>query len=279
MKHRGRFQTILAFLIVVTFVVSVPAQNNTATINWYTGGDSKLSLAPISIDNSPIVVIAGTTSQKTLIVSVAKKKGSSRSNPIPVAADSSFNIRYLIKDGPGTYIITFSGSEHSGSLNYQGLGFFTHMVTKSLPANLLSLELNGTIIGYVNKVMGTKVGRGECWDLAQEALDQSLADWTRPVRFGRPLNPESDEIKAGDIIQFRSVKITEHLPGGATRYESLGSPDHTAIVYKVIGKKHYTVAHQNVRGNRNVITEEINLSKVTGGTYWIYRPVALMIQQ
>ena len=86
-------------------------------------------------------------------------------------------------------------------------------------------------------------------------------------------------VKAGDIIQFRSVKITEHLPGGVTRYESLGSPDHTAIVYKVLGKKHYTVAHQNVSGNRNVITGEINLSKVTGGKYWIYRPVALMIPQ
>jgi hypothetical protein len=278
-KHRGWIQTILTFLIVVALVVSVSAQTNSAAITWYTGGNAKISLAPIAIDNSPSVLVAGTTSQKMIIVTVAKKKGPSRSNPIPVAADGSFNIRYLIKDGPGTYTITLSGSEHSGSLNYQGLGFFTHTVTKSLPANLLNLELNGKIIEYVDKVMGTTVGRGECWDLAQEALDQNLADWTRPVRFGRPLNPARDEIKAGDIIQFRSVKITEHPTGGVTRYESLGSPDHTAIVYKVLGKKQYTVAHQNVRGNRNVITGEINLSKISGGKFWIYRPVALMIQQ
>lgn len=279
MKHKCQIQTVLAFLIIVALAVSVSAQTNTASITWYTGGDAKLSLAPILTDNSPSVVLAGTTSQKTIIVTVAKKKGSSRSNPIPVASDGSFTIRYLIKEGPGTYTTTLSGSEQSGSLNYQGLGFFTYKVTKSLPANLLNLELNGKIIEYVNKVMGTKVGRGECWDLVQEALDQNLADWTRPVRFGRLLNPAQDEIKAGDIIQFRSVKITEHLPGGVTRYESLGSPDHTAIVYKVLGKKHYTVAHQNVSGNRNVITGEINLSKVTGGKYWIYRPVALMIPQ
>ena len=270
---------IRAFLIVITLVVSAPTQSNAASITWYTGGEAKLSLAPISVDNSPSVPLAGTTSQKTIIVTVAKNRGSTRSNPIPIAADGSFNVRYLIKDGIGIYTIMFSGSEQSGSRNYQGLGFFTYTVKKTLPANLLSLELNGKIIEYIDKVMNTKVGRGECWDLAQEALDLNLADWTRPTTFGRPLNPESDEIKAGDIIQFRSVKTTEHLPGGITKYETLGAPDHTAIVYKVLGKKHYTVAHQNVSGIRSVIKGDINLAKVTGGKYWIYRPVALMIQQ
>ena len=85
-------------------------------------------------------------------------------------------------------------------------------------------------------------------------------------------------IKAGDIIQFRSVKTTEHLPGGITKYATIGAPDHTAIVYNVLGKKHYTVAQQNVSGNRNVIMGEMDLAKVTSGTYWIYRPVALMIK-
>jgi hypothetical protein len=213
------------------------------------------------------------------MVTVTKDKVSTRTNPIPVATDGTFNVRYIIKDGPGTYTITLSGSNQSGSHNYQGLGFFTYTVTKLLPNNLLSLELNSKIIEYVNKVMGTTVGRGECWDLAQEALDLNLADWARPTAFGRPLNPESDEIKAGDIIQFRSVKITEHLPGGITKYETLGAPDHTAIVYNVLGKKHYTLAQQNVSGNRSVIKGDINLTKVTGGKYYIYRPVALMIQQ
>jgi hypothetical protein len=127
--------------------------------------------------------------------------------------------------------------------------------------------------------MGTTVGSGECWDLAQQALDMNLAEWSRPTSFGRPLNPETDEIKAGDIIQFRSVKITEHLPGGVTRWETLGTPDHTAIIYRVLGKKRYTLAHQNIGGKRSVMTSDINLAKVTGGKYRIYRPVALMIRQ
>lgn len=266
-------------LVALSIAVTVPAYANTAAITWYTGSDDKLHIEPISIDNSSSIVFSGSTSQKTLLVTVAKKNGPIRTNPIPVANDGSFNVRYLLKDGNGTYTITLSGSEQSNSLRYQGLGFLTHEVKKTLPVDIRSLELNDMIIGYVNKVMGTTVGRGECWDLAQEALDQNLADWTRPTTFGLLRNPQTDEIKPGDIIQFRRLKLTEQLPGGVTRWETFGAPDHTAIVYKVLGKKRYTVAHQNVGGKRSVITGNINLTKVTGGTYWIYRPVALMIRQ
>jgi len=273
------FYMVSAFLVVLALAVSVPAQTNSAAINWYTGGDAKLSLDPVPIDNSPSVVLAGSTTQKTLIVTVAKNNGSTRSNAIPLAADGSFNVRYLIKGGVGNYTIALSGSQQSNSRSYQGLGFFTHTVNKKLPSDLLSLGLNGKIIDFVNKVMGTTVGRGECWDLAQQVLDQNLADWVRPTSFGLPLNPETDEIKAGDIIQFRNLKITGQLPGGIMRFEALGAPDHTAVIYKVLGNKRYTLAHQNVRGNRSVIKGDINLANVTSGKYWIYRPVALMIQQ
>ena len=208
-----------------------------------------------------------------------KKGGKERSNPVPLAADGSFNVRYLIKEGIGTYTVSFHGSGQKSSLSYEGLGFFTHTVKKALPANLLRLELNGKVLAFVNKVLGTSVGRGECWDLAQEALDMNLAYWTRPTTFGLPLNPRTDEIKAGDIIQFRNLKITEHLPDGRTRWEILGAPDHTAVIYKVLGKKRYTLAHQNVGGKRTVMKGDINLANVTGGQYWIYRPVALMIRQ
>lgn len=254
-------------------------QTNNAAITWYTGGDAKLDLNPVPVDMSSSVVLAGTTTEKTLIITVAKKGGKARSNPVPLAADGSFNVRYLIKDGNGTYTFTFLGSAQKKALNYQGLGFFTHTVKEALPANLLHLELNGEVLAFVNKVMGTSVGSGECWDLVQQALDMNLADWTRPTNFGLPRSPETDEIKVGDIIQFRSVKTTEHLPGGGTRWETLGAPDHTAVINKVLGKKRYTLAHQNVGGKRTVMTSDINLAKVTGGKYWIYRPVALMIRQ
>ena len=254
-------------------------QTNGAAITWYTGGETRLSLDPVPADMSASMVFSGTTTGKTLIVKVAKKGGKARSNPVPLAANGSFNVRYLIKDGIGTYTVTFFGSEQKNALNYQGLGFFTHTVKEALPASLLHHELNSKVLEFVDRVMGTSVGRGECWDLAQEALDTNLADWTRPTPFGLPLDPETDQIKTGDIIQFRNVKITEHLPGGGTRWETLGAPDHTAIIYKVLGKKQYTVAHQNIGGKRSVMKSDINLAKVTGGKYWIYRPMALMIRQ
>lgn len=256
--------------------ISGGAQKN---ITWYTGGEAGLSLDPVPAELSSSVVLAGTTTQKTLIVTVTKKGGATRSNPIPLASDGSFNVRYLLKDGIGTYTITLLGSEQKNALSYQGLGFFTHTVKEPLPANLLHFELNYEVLAFVAGVMGRSVGSGECWDLAQQALDMNLAEWSRPTSFGRPLNPEKDEIRAGDIIQFRSVKITEHLPGGVTRRETLGTPDHTAIIYKVLGKKRYTLAHQNIGGKRSVMTSDINLAKVTGGKYRIYRPVALMIRQ
>lgn len=255
------------------------AHTNTASITWYAGGEDKLSLKSVPLDMSSSVAFAGTTTEKALIVAVAKSGGDAHINPIPLAVDGSFNVRYLIKDGIGTYKVSFYGSNQKGSLNYNGLGFFSLMVKKTLPAGLLELELNEKIIEYVDQVIGTTVGSGECWDLVQEALDMNLADWTRPTTFGLPLNPETDEIKAGDIIQFSSLKITELLPNGGTRWETLGAPDHTAVVYKVLGKNHYTLAHQNVEGKRIVMMSNVNFSKVTGGKYIIYRPVALMIRQ
>lgn len=273
-------QTMLTFMAVVILVTPAPAKDNTAAISWYAGGEAKLSLAHIPGETSSDIVFAGTTTQKELLVRVAKKKGAgSRTNHIPLAADGSFNVRYLIKDGVGSYTITFLGSEQADSLNYQGLGFLTVTINESLPPNLLDLELNDEIIEFVDTVLGTTVGRGECWDLAQEALDLNLADWIRPLSFGLPLNPETDEIKAGDIIQFRKLKTTERLPDKRIQRGSFGSPDHTAVIYQVLGKKHYTLAHQNFGGKRSVMKSNVNLTNVTGGQYWIYRPVALMVRQ
>ena len=279
LQHRILRHIFLTLLVILTLVVSASAQPDTAAITWYTGGEAKLKLATIPEGTSADVLLSGNTSQKTLIVTVAKMNGPTRTNPIPLATDGSFNVHYLIKEGIGTYTITFSGSEQSGSLKYQGLGYVTIAVKKNLPPNQRALELNDKVIKFVDRVIGTTVGRGECWDLAQQALDQNLADWTRPTTYGLPLNPYTTAIKAGDIIQFRNLKITEHLPDGVTKWETLGAPDHTAIVYKVLGKKHFILAHQNIGGKRSVVKSEINLTNVTGGKYWIYRPVALMIPQ
>ena len=137
-----------------------------------------------------------------------------RSNPIPLSPDGSFNVRYLLKDGVGKYAITFFGSEQRDSRSYQGLGNLTKTVNTPLPPNLAGLELNSKVIEFINKAMGTTVGRGECWDVAQKALDMTLADWIRPTSFGQPVNPDTTEVKVGDIIQFNKLTTVEHLSSG-----------------------------------------------------------------
>lgn len=264
-------------MAIVLFSSNISYANNTS-IAWYTGGEAKIYFDPIPNDSLSSVVFSGKTTQKTLIVKVTKKGGNSRSNPMPLSSDGTFNVRYLLKDGAGNYIITFLGSGQKDAINYQGLGYFTKIVNMPLKPDVGNLELNSKIIEFINKVMGTTVGRGECWDVAQKALDLTLADWTRPTAFGQPINPETTEVKAGDIIQFSKLTTVEHLSGGVTKTETLGSPAHTAVIYKVLGKKQYTLAHQNVSGNRSVRTSNINLSNMISGKFWIYRPVALMIQ-
>ena len=153
-------KTLQAFIIMVTFALTAPAQAETVAITWYKGGNAKLNLNPIPVDTVSSIQIAGTTTQKNLVVTAAKNSGTARSTPIPLAAAGSFNVRYLLKDGIGTYTITFSGNEQKGSLKYQGMGFFVHTVTNVLPDDERNIELNDKIIEFVDTVLGSKVGRG-----------------------------------------------------------------------------------------------------------------------
>ncbi len=165
------------FLIVMMIFWSNFSYADATTITWYTGSEAKIRMNPITDDTSATITFSGVTSQKTLIVKVAKNGGLMRSNPIPLSPDGSFNVRYLLKDGVGKYAITFFGSEQRDSRSYQGLGNLTKTVNTPLPPNLAGLELNSKVIEFINKAMGTTVGRGECWDVAQKALDMTLADW------------------------------------------------------------------------------------------------------
>ena len=121
------------------------------------------------------------------------------------------------------------------------------------------------IVAYCDSNKGKKVGKGECWDLAKEALDASGATWTSPYVFGKELG-KKDPILAGDIIQFEKVKIV--YPDGS--WKEL--PHHTAIVYSVIAGTKLMIAEQNANGKRFVVFSEIDLSYVKKGKYTIFRP-------
>jgi len=132
-------------------------------------------------------------------------------------------------------------------------------------------EINKKIIDYVQTVIGTKVERGECWDLANVALTKVNADWDGKFKFGKLLNPKSDSIYPGDIIQYKNV-VVKYSVGNAYYTETM--KQHTSIIYKVIEKGVYEVAEQNTGyGGKKVTIGKLNLKHITKGSVNIYRPV------
>lgn len=131
-------------------------------------------------------------------------------------------------------------------------------------------DLNKEIIKYVNTVKGKKVDRGECWDLANQALILINADWDRSYVYGNKVDPKTDEVFPGDLIQFKNVKI-KYTEGNATYTESM--THHTAIVYKVLGNGIFEIAHQNTEFlGRKVGISKLNLNTIIKGKTYFYRP-------
>ena len=121
------------------------------------------------------------------------------------------------------------------------------------------------IISFSNLHIGKKVGKGECWDLAKEALDFSGAQWSPPYGFGREL-AKKEIAMPGDIIQFEKVKIV--YPN--KNWSEL--PHHTAIIYKVVSPGKYMLVEQNANNKKLVALSEIDLNYLKKGTFTIYRP-------
>ena len=131
-------------------------------------------------------------------------------------------------------------------------------------------ELNRRIIEYVQSVIGKKVDRGECWDLAYQALNRFNAEWDGKFQYGKLINPKRETVLPGDIIQFKNVKIMYQITN--TTYTEF-MKQHTAIVYKVKRKNVFTIAHQNTEfSGRKVGLSDINLNHVVKGDVKIYRP-------
>jgi hypothetical protein len=137
---------------------------------------------------------------------------------------------------------------------------YTNQTNENIP------EINKKIVAFCDKNMGKKVGKGECWDLAADALNEVAAQWTSPYEFGKIIDNKKDIVFPGDIIQFEGVKLV--YPDKSWK----SFPKHTAIIYKVINKGEYTIAEQNSNGKRFVVLSDINLNYLEKGKYQIYRP-------
>lgn len=132
-------------------------------------------------------------------------------------------------------------------------------------------ELNAGIIAFVKDNMGKKVGSGECWDLVQIPLDELGASWDGEYKFGKVVDPKKVEIFPGDIIQFERV-VVKIEDGNKIMTENYAH--HTAVVYEVLGKGSYKIAHQNTAyGGKKVIVSPLVIANVTKGKMVFFRPV------
>ena len=137
-------------------------------------------------------------------------------------------------------------------------------------------DINSSVVSYVKTVIDSTVGRGECWDLADQALTFAGAqfDKTSPDTiyiFGKQFNPEKEEVLPGDIIQFENVTVS-YKDGNMIFTENY--KHHTAVVYDVKENGSLQLAHQNTSfGGRKVALSKFNSDNVKKGKLIYYHPV------
>ena len=129
--------------------------------------------------------------------------------------------------------------------------------------------------------MGNKVATGECWDVAQKALQKGCGNHAFVSTYyhhgfpiltatGSPSGPSYsasplDEIRRGDILQFKSCTFTS-----SAGTQIVGDPDHTSVVLEVAsGVIH--VGEQNVNGKRYVVRGKYVVENLKKGTLTVYR--------
>ena len=132
-------------------------------------------------------------------------------------------------------------------------------------------ELNKQLKDFVSTKIKTKVGKGECWDLAAQALNSVGAKWNGQYIFGSEVYYKTECVYPGDIIQFKGVRI-QYQVKGKIYIEMMDL--HTAIIYEVKAKGEYILAHQNnAFSGRKVGLSPIKLKDINKGKFIIYRPV------
>ena len=149
------------------------------------------------------------------------------------------------------------------------------------------------IAAWCEARIGTKVGNGECWTLANDAItavaEECRAQNQEPCVPSRsyvhgaliytyippkPSDPPSGVLAAGtargDIIQF----LTAHFRSrDGLSWSSRGAPDHTAVITAVERGGILKVLEQNVGGTKIVMEGKVDMSEMTSGEVRIFRPV------
>ena len=138
-----------------------------------------------------------------------------------------------------------------------------------MPTSRPSAEppLNQGVLKYATAQVGKKVGNGECWTLAAEALKDAGAKHANGYTFGRKLD-KAEPVLPGDVMQFTSARFAGHS-GRRSWTVELGFPHHTAVVQAVEGPTKYRILEQNPGP---VKAATIDFKDLKSGSYEVYRP-------
>ena len=114
-------------------------------------------------------------------------------------------------------------------------------------------DLGEKVVNFARGKLGQRLGSGECFDLADQALRsasaKSAADFGRVAKdadyvWGASVSPS--DARPGDIIQFRDYRYDRTIET-STREDTdfQERPHHTAIVERMDGAGAITVLEQN----------------------------------
>lgn len=163
------------------------------------------------------------------------------------------------------------------------------------PARGADEEINSKIVQFCKDNLGKQVGRGECSDVAVQALKDAGAKpqtafkdspnqddyvWGELVYlYGKNPGAKDDregmlkDVQPGDIIQLRDAMFAGKAANGGMYTQQ--SPHHTSIVAEVKDKtKQVVVYEQNSNNVRIVMKNTYRLNDLRQGWIRIYRPVA-----
>ena len=148
------------------------------------------------------------------------------------------------------------------------------------------------VVNFARDRIGQRVGSGECFDLADQALRNAGAK--SAADFG-VVTPDADyvwgnqvhlsDVHSGDIIQFRNYRYDRTIETDTSiNTDFQERPHHTAIVERVDASGAFTVLEQNVPDGASVQRSQLFFSAVNTnsagrkttitvqGRFWFYRP-------
>ena len=158
--------------------------------------------------------------------------------------------------------------------------------------------MSDQIVGFARRNRNHHVGDGECYTLANKALQSAGA---KSASDYGTVTPDADyvwgtsvtlaDLQPGDVVQFRdykyeSVVVTETSSETKTQEWTEERPHHTAIVQSVDGNGAVTVWEQNSPEGSTVKRTQLFFTSGTTksgnrtttikveGTFWFYRPQA-----